>query len=138
MEVAMLFLAMVSGIMQGIQTWNEFRDRDKARKAQEEEFIRVLQSPEIHQRAELLLKIVPKKTLDLLRRRLQKCFDRFDEMLENDDEFFPQDVSDAAEKALPNCVCRVLKMIIDVNGSLPDQKLQEAWQAYSCESRTNP
>ena len=135
MEAAMLFLAMVSGIMQGVQTWLAVRDRAKARKAQEEAFVRTLQSPETARRAEALLSIIPVATIDLLRRRIKKCYDRFNEMLENDEEYFPQDLSDAAGKALPSCVCRNLKMIIDINGSLPDAELKKAWDTYSCVKR---
>ena len=132
MEAAMLFLAMVSGIMQGVQTWLQFKDRRRAQHAQEVAFVRAIESPETRSRAKSLIAIVPAATIDLLRRRVKKCYDRFNEMLENDDEYFPQDLSDAAEKALPNCVCRNLKMIMDVNGSLPDAELEDAWRKYAC------
>ena len=74
-------------------------------------------------------------TLDKLRMRLKKCYDRFDDMLDNEEDYFPDDISVAAERALPNCVCRTLKMIVDINGSLPDDELTEAWRTYSCEER---
>jgi hypothetical protein len=136
MESAMLFIAMVSGIMQGVQTWLTVRDRIAARKAQEQAFILTMQSPDIGDRAERLLSIVPESTLDHLRRRVKNCYDRFNEMLDNEDEYFPQDLADAAENALPSCVCRNLKMIIDVNGSLPDDELMDAWDTYRCSDRT--
>jgi hypothetical protein len=114
MEPAMLFIALVTGIMQGVQTWLALRDRTAARRAQERAYIQTLQAPETRNRAERLMAIVPLKTIDLLRRRVQNCYDRFNKMLENDKKYFPQDLSEAAEKALPNCVCTNLKMIIDV------------------------
>src|ERR1700732_1801054 len=100
METAMLFIALVSGIMQGVQTWFAVKDRAAARQAQKRAYIQTLRAPETRIRAEHLMAIVPIKTMDLLRRRVQSCYDRFDEILENDREYFPQDISDAAEKAL--------------------------------------
>jgi hypothetical protein len=135
MESAMLIIAMVSGIMQGVQTWLSLKDRKAAKEAQTKAYVSTLESGEIRNRAERLMAIVPTETLDRLRKRLKKCYDRFDEMLDNEEDYFPQDLTDAAEKALPSCVCRTLKMIEDVNGSLPDDKLEEAWETYSCIQR---
>jgi len=53
---------------------------------------------------------------------------KFDEILDNEEDYFPQDVSDAAAVALPKCVCDTLKIIIDVNGSLADEELKGAWK----------
>lgn len=74
------------------------------------------------------MRIIPRGTLARLKRKLQRCYEKFDEILDNEEDYFPQDVSDAAAVALPKCVCDTLKIIIDVNGSLADEELKGAWK----------
>lgn len=135
MEAAMLLIAAVSGIMQGVQVWMASKDRREARVAQQRAFVRTLQSDTIIARAERLLAIVPESTIERLREKVQNCYEKFNEMLDNEDEFFPIDIDNAAEHALPNCVCRNLRRIVNVTGgSLPDEGLQEAWDKYQCQA----
>ncbi|SEN69146.1 hypothetical protein [Nitrosomonas marina] len=135
MESAMLLIAAISGIMQGVQVWMVSKDRRKARRAQQAAYVRTLQSDMINVRAEKLLSLVPESTTERLRKKVQECYEKFNEMLDNEDEYFPVDIDNAAEHALPNCVCRNLRRIVNVTGgSLPDDELQEAWTKYQCKS----
>ena len=135
METAMLLIAAFQGIFQGIQTWMQYKDRKFTKAAQQEVYEAALRSERTHVIAEKLISIVPESTIEALRKRVDKCYKKFNRMLENEDEFFEEDITDAAQNALPACVCRNLGMIIDVAGDLPDDDLKEAWEKYKCLER---
>lgn len=132
MESAMLLIAAISGILQGVQMWLETRDRRAAKQAQEAAFVSTLRSASIEARAERLMAIVPPGTIDRLRQKVQECYEKFNDMLDNEEDYFPVDIDSAAHSALPSCVCRNLRRIVAVNGSLPDEEFQVAWARYKC------
>ena len=135
METAMLLIAAFNGILTGIQTWLQYKDRGRTLEAQETAYREALESPRTRVVAERLISIVPSDIIDLLRKRVEECYNKFKRMLTNDDEYFEEDLNGAAKNALPACVCRNLSMIIDVAGDLPDEDLQEAWEKYKCIER---
>lgn len=136
MESAMLLIAAISGIMQGVQTWIATRDRREAKRALEFAYSRTLNSDQIRSRADRLLSIVPIATIDRLKDKIQACYEKFNKILDDDEQYFPSDIDNAAKNALPNCICRNLGRIVSVNGgALPDQELHDAWQKYGCSAR---
>ena len=95
-----------------------------------------LSEPNIERRANALLQVVPPETLKKMINRNKKCFDKFNKMLDEEEEnFFADDIDRAAKNALPNCVCKALSTIREVAGALPDPILDEAWTVYRCGAR---
>jgi hypothetical protein len=135
METAMLLIAAFSGILTGIQTWLQYKDRSRTLEAQENAYREALESPKTRIIAERIISIVPTDIIDLLKKRVEDCYNKFKRMLINDDEYFEEDLNGAAKNALPACVCRNLNMIIDVAVNLPDEELDEAWEKYKCKER---
>ena len=135
METAMLLIAAFSGILTGIQTWLQYKDRDRTLKALDTAYTEALKSPKTRVTSEKLILIVPLDIIDLLRKRVDECYNKFKRMLADDTEYCEEDINEAARSALPACVCRNLSMIIDVAGALPDDDLLNAWKMYKCKAR---
>jgi len=131
---AHLLIAMVSAIFEGINTWFLLKDRRAAKKARDAAYQQAIANPAIAARAQLLLRIVPVATWDRLRKRVQKCFDKLQDLLDDEDRYFPEDINKAGKVALPRCVCEALDLLRSVNGGdLPDDEFKEAWAKYNCE-----
>jgi hypothetical protein len=135
METAIILIAAFRGIFHGIQTWLQYKDRKKTKKAQESAYEETLRADKTRVVAKKLISIVPERTMELLKKRVEKCYKKFNRMLENEDEFFEEDITGAARNALPACVCRNLGTIVDVAGEIPDEELKEAWGEYKCDKR---
>lgn len=131
------FFAAIASALAATKTWLELRDRSAAKRAGEEAQSRVLADPETLEAATRLLAIVPPDTLERMMERYKKCYDKFNKLMDDEDDNFGVDVDRAARKALPNCVCRALNTIKAVAGALPDPALEEAWTTYDCELRLN-
>jgi len=137
-ESVKAFLASIASALAATKTWLELRDRAAAKNAATVAESVALSDPETERRAKALLKIVPQETLKKLMDRYQKCFDKFNKMLDQEeDKFFADDIDKAAKNALPNCICQALSTIKAVAGGLPDTILDEAWATYQCEVRLN-
>ena len=135
METAMFLIAAFRGIFHGIQTWLKYKDRARTREAQESVYEETLRSESTRSIAKKLISIVPQETIDMIRKRVDRCYKKFNSMLKNEDEFFEGDITNAAKNALPACVCRNLGMMVDVVGDLPDQELRDAWDKYECKEK---
>jgi hypothetical protein len=136
MEIAGLIIATVSALLQGIDTWLAYRDARRARHHAQVVFQSTLTNPQTITRARVLVELVPKETLDRIHRKVNKCYDKFNEMLDNvGDKYFPDDVTEASTGALPYCVCDSLYIMKNVVGDLPDEELRDAWRKYNCDAR---
>jgi len=135
METALLLIAGFRGIFHGIQTWLQYKDRKRTKEVMESIYEETLQSESARYAAEKIISIVPKKTIELLRKRVMECYKKFDRMVENEEEYFEEDLNKATKNALPACICKNLGMIIDIAGDLPDYELNDAWKLYKCKER---
>lgn len=136
MEIAMLVIASLSAIMQGIQTWQAQKDAHKAAIAARNTYEATQQDPRTRERAAILLSIVPEGTLRRIYEKLQRCYTMMNEMFDREGEkYFPDQISEAARGALRYCVCDSLQIMRAIAGELPDEDLREAWVTYNCEAR---
>ncbi len=106
MKTAILLIAAFRGIFHGIQTWLQYKDRKRTKEELESVYNETLRSERTKIVAEKLLSIVPHKTIELLRKRVFKCYEKFDRMVENEEEYFEEDIKDATKNALPTFVFR--------------------------------
>ena len=134
-EVVKTFLASLASLLSATKTWLELRDRKAAQHEAKLVENLALSDPMIVEQAKKLVTIVPAETLELIMQRYKKCYDRFNEMLKDEESYFPDDIDSAAKAALPKCVCRALSVVRDVVGALPNSALEQAWSTYKCEVR---
>jgi hypothetical protein len=134
MEIAMLVIATVSAMMQGIQIWQTHRDSARASQAARGTYNAVYSDPRTRVRAAALLQVVPQETLERIYKKLHSCYSRMNDMFDGEgSKYFPDQISEAASGALKYCVCDSLQIMKDVEGGLPDEDLEEAWGKYGCE-----
>ena len=124
-----LIVATISAGMQAIDLWINFKDRFKAREAMKQ--ISVIQNTPENQAEAKNLSLIPLNLLDKFSDRVKRCFDNYEEVL-NDDEYLPREIDEATE-ALKRCVCRELRRLNSVNGGIPLGILQRYWNQYKCE-----
>jgi len=128
--IAELITATISAGMQAIDLWLTLRDRNKAKTALLQiPFIQY--TPENVAEAQNLINLIPQELLEALCARIQKCFDNYGMVL-NDEQYLPQQI-DSATEAVKKCVCRELNRIYSLNGSIPDGILRRYWSQYKCE-----
>lgn len=77
-----------------------------------------------------LINLVPDKTIDILTKRINTCFVNYNIVLESDDYLEPE--IDKATENVIKCVCRELKRLKKVNGSIP-KELKAHWKDYNCD-----
>jgi hypothetical protein len=126
-----LFVASLSAGLQAIQTWIAVRDRKVAEESYKSTVNSLITGRDTTEEAKALESCVPPNILNVMMRRADICFTRFQEVINPGTNFLPAEV-DEATQALKACVCRELKRIIVINGSIPSQKLQILWQRYEC------
>jgi hypothetical protein len=128
-----MIIAGVSAAMQAIQTWVAVRDRNQAAEVYDDTFEEALSDIKIAEESSLLVAVVPMHILIVLASRTDDCFNRYSVMLKSEEEFLPSEI-DEATLAVKKCVCRDLKIIYELNGSIPAGKLQQWWELYHCKN----
>ena len=127
-----LIVTGISAILQASQTWMAYRD---AKRAGEVFRIQMRQGASTHglqDAAKQLGSIAPPKVVQSLGRRVEKCWTRYDDILNsNEGVYLPQEVDDATA-AVGRCVCSELRRLIKVNGSLPAGDFQKWWSHFRC------
>ena len=127
-----LVISGISAFLQATQTWITYKDSSRAAEAFRLEIQNAPRRLEIINDAKQIADIVPNKVLEALWERSRKCWDNYLEMLEAPDgEYTPKELDDATS-ATNRCVCRELKRVIKITGSLPPGKMQEAWNTAGC------
>jgi len=92
-EAVKAFLASIASILAATNSWLQLRDRAAAKSAAVTAESLALADPKTEERAQALLAIVPAETLAKLMDRYKKCFNKFDKMLDEEEEnFFPDDI----------------------------------------------
>ena len=123
-------IAGISATMQAIQTWIQFRDRKRA----VEPLKRIEVTPAIADEAQRLQSVVPMEVLVKLRERAERCWTKYTSTLD-DDSYLPDEI-DKATHAVRQCICRELRRIYKLNGSIPPGKLLDYWKQYQCELKS--
>lgn len=131
---AELIVSGISATLEAVQTWLQLRDRKKAAAA----FSRAsTQSKAFEHNVEQLVSLVPPDVLELMDKRVRRCWVRYSEVLVDEDSFLPPEVDDATD-AVKRCVCRELQRIRSLNGEvLPPGILSDWWAAYCAGSKAS-
>jgi type III restriction enzyme len=122
-------VALVSASMQAVDLWLSVRDKGKAKQALQQ--VQTIQALPATKAEALNLVIISEDLLVTFSERVKRCFDKYKEGLD-DEHFLPGEIDDAT-KAMKRCVCRELKRLHSVNGSVPDGSLKQWWEKYRCE-----
>lgn len=128
MEAA-LVIAIIRGSMQAITFWQNQRDRIQAAKSIKNARSMSL-SPEVKEEGQLLETLISKKVIDKLISRIEVCNDRYYNVLD-DGKYLPDEM-DVATEALKECICRELRRIMSLTGSLPTKTFEEFWEKHKC------
>lgn len=126
-----VIIAAISATMEAIELWRKFRNKEGAKHAiSRVELLR--ESEQVQEEARNLQTLVRPDILESLETRVQTCMDRYKKVIDSE-EYLPEEIDEATD-ALLRCVCRELKRIMKVNGSLPVGVLQDYWRQYQCEA----
>jgi hypothetical protein len=127
-------IAAISALIDAITLWRSARDRQASAKALQREFHKVkkVSNPE----AVTLGNLVPTDLLDTMCERVYNCFKKYQQILENDKDYFPEDIDGATDTVI-YCVCRELNRIYKLNHNIPPGKLSEWWNGYKCFTKLN-
>ena len=91
----------------------------------------LINDEELRSELEQVKIVIPQSLYDQFFDKVKQGYSDFEEVHQADEEYTPQQQERAA-KAVKNCICRQLRMLIDVNGSIPDGTLSEYWEIYKC------
>src|SRR5579871_3234739 len=128
---AELIVAGIAATMQAVQTWYQVRDSRKASAELQERESRT-REPEIEQAAKTLTSVVPQSVLDSIQARLNKCWSGYQKVLDNPDEYTPDETSDAT-KAVIKCVCREITRVRDLTrGDIPAGPMTDFANKHDC------
>lgn len=134
-EVAMdptLVVSGISAVLQAVQTWIASRDSGRAAAAFSNTISTATLSPALVNAANQLASLAPPQVVTALGNRVQACWTKYVDILNAPGgSYLPQDIDDATE-AVKACVCRELKRLRSVNGSLPPGQLADWWNQYQC------
>jgi len=125
-ENATLTIALIAGGLQAVETWVTFRDRKQALEQFESSYLTSLNLEVPTREVTLLNEILPADVLALMVKRTENCMEKYKAVLADDTKYFPEDV-DNATQAVKACVCRELRRIHELNGSLPQHGSLGAW-----------
>ena len=124
--------AGANALMAALQVFQRERDYRLARQTFHENFERNITAPETLQAANALDSVAPADVIKKLYENAKKCWDHW---LESEEQ--PQMPGEEREvdAAVKSCVCRQLRRIIDLNGSLPEE-WRSQWDLYGCANRS--
>jgi hypothetical protein len=123
-------IAAISAMMAAIGVWQKERDYKSTKAEYKRVFEESLRSEEVFREAAIVARLLPKRTLDILGKRVEQCWDDFDKKID------PQrgriDNPKNAEPELELCICEELRSIKRLNGTVPEGKLRNWWNNYGC------
>lgn len=130
-EIARLFFSGISAAASAIGVWQKSRDKKKAAETFDNKFNETKASKEAEVAALELVNIIPDDVIKDLEARADNCWTGFRKVLGGD--FLPDEV-DKATLSVKACVCRELKRIKELNGSIPE-RWKNQWDQYKCEGK---
>lgn len=122
-----LIISGVSALLRAIDTWINYRDSQRAAQEFDLRMAQAQAEPAIRQQAELLATLVPQPVLDTMGDRARRCWDQYHDVLKGG--YLPGEI-DEATQSVKACICRELRRIHDLNGSIPPGDLSAWWNAY--------
>jgi hypothetical protein len=117
----------ISALLQAVDTWVNYRDSQRAAQEFELRMARALLEPTTREQAQVLANVVPQAVLDTMGERARRCWDQYHDVLTGG--YLPGEI-DAATQSVKACICRELRRIRDLNGTLPLGDLTKWWEAY--------
>ena len=122
-------IAAVSAVLQGIQTWVAYRDKGRASADFDTTFREASEDEETMEEAAHLVDLVPSDILGTMAGRVDNCWKKFRGVIEPGRDFLPDEVDEAVDQVKAR-ICRELRRIYSLNGSIPPGKLSDYWVAY--------
>lgn len=130
-ELANTLFAGINAVAAAVQVWVTYRDHYKAAEAFDVTFKRTLDSPEARAAAKELVAIIPEEVINDLEVRADKCWTGYRKVLGGN--YLPDEVDEATD-SVQACVCRELKRIHKLNGTIPP-RWQGQWDRFECWER---
>ena len=130
-ELANVLFSGISAVASAIQVWEFTQDKVKAGLAFDDTYKKTLASPESHEAAKQLVAIIPPDVIKDLEGRADTCWTGYRKVLGGD--YLPDEVEKATD-SVKGCVCRELRRIDDLNGSIPD-RWKGQWNRFKCVER---
>jgi hypothetical protein len=130
-EFARTLFAGISAAAAAVQVWQRRRDTRAARDAFDTSYERTLVSQEAAAAATELVAIIPLEVIRELEGRADNCWKGYRNVLGGD--FLPDEI-DRATDSVQACVCRELRRIERLNGSIPS-RWTDQWRKYECATR---
>jgi hypothetical protein len=127
-EVARTFFAGISAAAAAIQVWQRRRDAKAATETFDTTYERTRTSREAADAASELLSIIPEEVIRDLEGRADQCWRSYRNVLGGD--YLPDEI-DHATDSVQACVCRELRRIVKLNGSVP-HRWGDQWRHYNC------
>tara|TARA_R110002072_G_scaffold300257_1_gene477216 strand:- start:442 stop:1296 length:855 start_codon:yes stop_codon:yes gene_type:complete len=128
-ELGQFITGVISVGLQTLQVWRETRSVE-AVQSKAKEFDRITGSKLVMDEGLLLQQIVPSPVLNTLKGRVDLCWTDFNDAIGNPN-ITPRQL-DRYGEGLQECICRELRIIKNLNGSLPTQAMKDWWDLYKC------
>lgn len=130
-ELAKTLFAGISAAAAAAQAWYKHRDSKRAAATFDKTYEQVISSNEAASAATELVAIIPEDVIRDLEGRADNCWTGYRKVLGGD--YLPDEVEHATD-AVQGCVCRELRRIDKLNGSIPP-RWKGQWQQYKCVTR---
>lgn len=128
-ELGQFITGVISTSLQVFQLWQEHRNVDEIQ-SKIRQFDQITSSPQTIAEGQLLEGLIPTNVLNTLKGRVEICWSDFDDVMKSNN-ITPRQI-DRYTEGLRECICRELKVIMRLNGSLPTQSMQNHWKEYKC------
>ena len=122
------FMARIGAATHATEVWTQMHDRQRAVDSWNAALAEGLADISIELHAKSLTPVLPASTLHLMAERVTQLCERFLGAVADEAGYPPPEVDEVAERLRRN-LFRELDRIRDLNGSLPDDKLLDLWEA---------
>jgi hypothetical protein len=122
-----LIISGISAVLKAIDTWVKYKDSQRAANEFAGRLRQAQADPNVQQQGRTLANIVPQPILDSMGARVQKCWDNYNDVLKGG--YLPGEIDDAT-RDVKACICRELRRLHSLNGSIPAGELSAWWSQY--------
>jgi hypothetical protein len=125
-----IIISGFAAALKAVETWLKFRDSQRAAREFEINYAKAQTDASVKHQAVTLKSLIPAPVLNTMGKRTQECWDRYHVVLkEGNKKHLPSEIDDATQ-ALKACLCRELRRIYDLNGTVPEGDLSAWWNKY--------
>jgi hypothetical protein len=117
--------------MQAISIWSNSRDRELTARNLDYFLNTALGDLNVVEEAIYVQSIVPRAVIDAFVQRTNTCWDNYLIVIKG--QYLDPQI-DEATQSVRLCICRELKRLYDLNGSIPPGILSTWWTQYQCEN----